>query len=292
MGGCRLTVTIYGDVLAAINFIVTLAILRLCGRILGVSPGRIARYWASALAAAAAFIIFVPISSIVLQLLYRLTVSCLVIGVAFPRGDIRLFLKATGVFYAVSFLMAGAVAGLLWAFPTSGFYTKNGSLYYNLNPLVLLGAIAAAYGAVTLFDRFNARRVAGSEIYRLTVRRQGREVKLLALADSGNRLTEPFSGLPVVVTSASSVWKLLDDEEKKQVVSRTPSESLPGVRWLLCRSATHPAMLPAIRPDDITVEYEGKQFSVGAYLALAREPIGEEGSYSAVFNPRMIQVLL
>ena len=32
---------IYGDVLAAVNFTVTLFILQLCGRILGVRPGRV-----------------------------------------------------------------------------------------------------------------------------------------------------------------------------------------------------------------------------------------------------------
>ena len=50
---------IYGDVLAAVNFTVTLLILQLCGRILGIRPGRSVKYISGALGAAAAFIIFV-----------------------------------------------------------------------------------------------------------------------------------------------------------------------------------------------------------------------------------------
>ena len=55
---------IYGDVLAAVNFTVTLLILQLCGRILGIRPGRAVKYISGALGAAAAFIIFVPIHSV------------------------------------------------------------------------------------------------------------------------------------------------------------------------------------------------------------------------------------
>ena len=75
---------IYGDVLAAVNFTVTLLILQLCGRILGIRPGRAVKYISGALGAAAAFIIFVPIHSVAVQLLYRLAVSVLLVGVAFP----------------------------------------------------------------------------------------------------------------------------------------------------------------------------------------------------------------
>ena len=288
----HLQVTVYGDVLAAINFIVTLAILRLCGKILGVSPGRVSRYIASVLGAAAAFIIFVPIHSTWLELLYRLFVSVLVVGVAFPTREKRTFLKATGIFYAVSFLVAGVVAGLLWLFPSAGFYTQNGVVYFNLHPLTLLGAVAVAYGVVSLFDRFNSRRTARCEIFELTVKRGGHVIKLRALSDSGNRLIEPFSGLPVVVASTTSVWPLLSDAEKRVISAYDQEEPLPGLRWILCQSISEQRLLPAIRPEAITVNYDGRAVPVGAYLALSREPIGAGKEYSAVMNPKMIQVLL
>lgn len=40
---------IYGDVLAAVNFTVTLLILQLSGRILGIRPGRAVKYISGAL---------------------------------------------------------------------------------------------------------------------------------------------------------------------------------------------------------------------------------------------------
>ena len=93
---------IYGDVLAAVNFTVTLLILQLSGRILGIRPGRAVKYISGALGAAAAFIIFVPIHSVAVQLLYRLAVSVLLVGVAFPALNRKRLLRAIGVFYLVS----------------------------------------------------------------------------------------------------------------------------------------------------------------------------------------------
>ena len=167
---------IYGDVLAAVNFTVTLFILQLCGRILGVRPGRVGKYLSAALGAVASFIIFVPIRSVIWQLLYRLAVSVFLVGVAFPSLSRRKFLRAIGVFYFVSILFAGVTMLLIWLRPGLGFYTANGVVYYNIPPLLLLVCIAAAYGAVALFDRFTALRTPRRDIYRITIERRGRTV--------------------------------------------------------------------------------------------------------------------
>ena len=178
---------IYGDVLAAVNFTVTLLILQLSGRILGIRPGSAVKYISGALGAAAAFIIFVPIHSVAVQLLYRLAVSVLLVGVAFPALNRKRLLRAIGVFYLVSIVFAGVTMLLIWLRPGLGFYTANGVVYYNIPPLMLLACVAAAYGAVSLFDRFTALRMPQRDLYRITIERRGRMVPVMALADSGNR---------------------------------------------------------------------------------------------------------
>ena len=176
---------IYGDVLAAVNFTVTLLILQLSGRILGIRPGRAVKYISGALGAAAAFIIFVPIHSVAVQLLYRLAVSVLLVGVAFPALNRKRLLRAIGVFYLVSIVFAGVTMLLIWLQPGLGFYTANGVVYYNIPPLMLLACVATAYGAVSLFDRFTALRMPQRDLYRITIERRGRMVPVMALADSG-----------------------------------------------------------------------------------------------------------
>lgn len=282
---------IYGDVLAAVNFTVTLFILQLCGRILGVRPGRVGKYLSAALGAVASFIIFVPIRSVIWQLLYRLAVSVFLVGVAFPSLSRRKFLRAIGVFYFVSILFAGVTMLLIWLRPGLGFYTANGVVYYNIPPLLLLVCIAAAYEAVALFDRFTALRTPRRDIYRITIERRGRTVPVLALADSGNRLIEPFSGLPVLVVNAAEIWGLLDAEERRVVRENDTETALPGLRWVLAGTVNGSGLLPAFRPDRMYIVINGKRAELGGYIAAAQAGIGN-GDYSGVFHPKMIQVLL
>lgn len=287
-----MTVTIYGDVLAAINFTVTLVLLRLCGIILGCRSGKIARILAAVLGAAASFIIFVPMGSVALQLLYRLAVSVLIIGVAFPSHSLRYLLRSIGVFYVTSFLMAGVVAALVWLFPAAGFCTANGAIYFNIRPLVLLGATAVAYGVISLYDRFTARRTAPQALYRLAITRKGETVRVFALADSGNNLTEPFSGLPVVVSDAASVWPLLNGEERRAVQEQDTISALPGMRWILCHTVTGETLLPAFRADHVIIAAGRDCYTADAYFAVTAQGIHSGSGYSALFNPKMIRILL
>ena len=287
---CR--VKIYGDVLAAVNFTVTLMILQLCGRILGVRPGRVAKYLSASLGAAASFIIFVPISSVALQLLYRLAVSVLLVGTAFPALTKRAYLRAIGVFYLVSILFAGVTMLLVWLRPSSGFYTANGVVYYNIRPVLLLACLAAAYAVVTLYDRFTAKRTPSREIYRIVIARNGRTLPVLALADSGNRLVEPFSGLPVLVVNAAEVWGLLSPEERRIIREHDTETPLPGLRWVLAGTVQGRGMLPAFRPDEMYIMLEKKKAELSGYFAVTVEANIGNGDYGGIFNPKMIQVLL
>ena len=283
---------IYGDVLAAVNFTVTLLILHLCGRILGIRPGRTAKYISAALGAAAAFIIFVPIHSVIGQILYRLAVSVLLVGVAFPSLSHGRLLRAIGVFYIVSIVFAGITVLLISVDPDIGFYTANGVVYYNISPLLLLGCVMASYIAVTLYDRFTALRLPKRDLYRIDIERRGSDISLLALADSGNRLVEPFSGLPVLVVNAAEVWGLLSTEERRVIRENDTEAALPELRWVLAGTVTGCELLPAFRPERMSTIINGRRAELGGYFAaVGARDIGD-GNYCAVFNPKMIQVLL
>ena len=266
--------------------------MQLCGRILGIRPGRAVKYISGALGAAAAFIIFVPIHSVAVQLLYRLAVSVLLVGVAFPALNLKLLRLSIGVFYLVSIVFAGVTMLLIWLRPRLGFYTANGVVYYNIPPLMLLACVAAAYGAVSLFDRFTALRMPQRDIYRITIERRGRMVPVMALADSGNRLIEPFSGLPVLVVNAAEVWGLLNPEERRIVRETDTDAAVPGVRWVLAGTVQGWGMMPAFRPERMYTTVNGKQVELGGYFAVVVDAEIGNGNYGGVFNPKMIQVLL
>ena len=116
--------------------------------------------------------------------------------------------------------------------------------------------------------------------------------QVLALADSGNRLVEPFSGLPVLVVNAAEIWGLLNDEERRAVRENDTEAALPELCWVLAGTITGCELLPAFRPERMTTVINGKKAELGGYFAVAGTRDIGDGNYCGVFNPKMIQVLL
>lgn len=117
-------------------------------------------------------------------------------------------------------------------------------------------------------------------------------VPVMALADSGNRLIEPFSGLPVLVVNAGEVWGLLDPEERRIVRETDTDAAVPGVRWVLAGTVQGCEMMPAFKPERMYTLVNGKRAELGGYFAVAVDAEIGNGNYGGVFNPKMIQVLL
>ena len=76
----------------------------------------------------------------------------------------------------------------------------------------ILIAAALCYGVLSLVlgRQFAHTRTRG-ELQELTLTRQGRSVKLLALRDTGNTLQDPLTGRPVVVVEGEKLRPLLPE---------------------------------------------------------------------------------
>lgn len=283
--------TVYGDVLAAVNFVVNLLLLKACCALTHLAPGRGRMIAGAAVGAVCAFVIFIPAHSAVFDILVRLTVSLTVVGVAFGRLRDRLFLRVWAVFFGVSFLAAGVVAGLMALFPSGFWLYRNGTVYLHISPLLLLGCITASYALLCVLGRILSARAGEGGVYTLVIERGGISVQVRALADTGNRLTESFSGWPLVVASYDSVAMLLTDEEQRCARDCARAEFVPTLRPVFYRSVGGEGMLAAFRPDRIRVKIGKESADYSGYVAVLPRGFGAEG-YGAVFNPRLIQVQL
>jgi len=281
---------VYGDVLVAVNFIIDLVILRLCQPLTGIRQHGLRPYLAAAAGGLCSMAIFLPAGSLFLDLFIRLGISFIVVSIAYGRQRPGVFLRLLGVFYAVSFLVAGVVIGLWFLFPNGGYAYRNGMVYLNLKPTALIGSVAAAYLFVRLFERaFHWGRGMG-ERYPMTAQRGGKSIAFTALADTGNRLTEPFSGAPMVVLDSEKGRELLTGPENRWLESgMTQGEPPPGLRVAPYRTVNGAGMLAAFRPQSLRVRVEGRWLEVEGYLALLPEGQGPEGC-DGIFHPRMIQL--
>lgn len=200
------TRVIYADVLFMINFSMDYFLLFLTARLLGKRLKKKSAAVASALGGIYAVAsVLLPGNSLI-ALILHIAVSVLLCEMSVPGCGAL----GVAVFYAVSFLIGGGM--------TAGFalFNRAAGIAYDPDPTgksgmplgwLLLSAIG--FGLFSLLTAKRASKRAGENVaVEITV--GGKTVPFTGFADSGNFLTEPLSGLPVILIPEKAFPELPD----------------------------------------------------------------------------------
>ena len=283
--------TVYADVLFCVNFLIDFALLAVTARILKRRVSGLRLTLCAALGAAYAVAVFFPalhaLTAVAVKLLFSAALTLAAFGIKSAAG----YFKALGVFYAVSFGFGGAVLGAYTLLQPKGVMIGNDALYVDVDPLFLFLLIGGTYCAVRLFSRLLPKR--SERHVRILLRVGGRTAALNALYDSGNGLTEPISGAPVLVAEFNAVARLIPLQARKAfrgVPCREAAEWRHGYRMIAARSAFGGALLPAFRPDGALIrsgdaEYEVKDF----FVAVINKPLSSDGRYDSLAGEGLLR---
>ena len=287
---------IYIDVLLALNLWIDFILLLATARILRLPRRRWRMVLGALLGAATSCLIFLPDLPTAAATAVKLAAACVILLVAFPwRGRLP-YIKAVVVFFVISTLFAGMAGALYFFAAPQGFYVVGGVVYYDVSPLTLVLLTVVSYGALCLYDRFTRKKASLGRDYRLLVTCGGRTAAVRALYDSGNSLTELFSGSPVAVVRRAALESVLPAEVREAL--RDPAAFVSGeagagnggaaaavrsrLRLVPFRSVGGDGLLPAFRPEHLTVVAENgaNRDATGAYVAVCEE-LGR-GDYDAL----------
>lgn len=164
------------------------------------------------------------------------------------RKWIKDFLKSLAAFVIFTYLLGGVVFGLSFAFKT------------DINSYATLGVSALGIAIVLLIARaaVHKKSVKNKKICDATIRIGAKTVCAKALCDSGNLLTDPLSGLPIVIVS-------------KQVEDSFADCKIQG--FVNVSTVNGEDSMPIIYLDEISVD--GTKYR--AYGALARKNFDDVG---------------
>lgn len=193
---------IYIDSLLLLNFVVDYLLLLCAGRLAGevLHRGRLAL--GAALGAAYAAGVF--FWSFLLHPLCKLAAAVLSLLAAY--GGSRRLLRVTLVFFAVSAAFGGGIFALQ-LLGGRGLTLKNGIFYSAMDLKLILLSAAGCYVLLTLVLQRTARH-APRELAPAVLTLEGRRVALTALVDTGNTLTDPATGRPVLVAEGEKLVPL------------------------------------------------------------------------------------
>lgn len=265
-------IVIYVDVLFIINFFITFLLLEVTAKLTKkeAKTGRLVL--SSAFGGLYALIILADIPAY-LSVLSRLAAAVLLLLLAFRFYRVKSFALALVVFLFVNFIFLGIIVGIYLLFHSEKIAVNNGTVYFDIGARGLLLCAFLAYVLSCVIVRLYNRRVAAGEVYTLCVESGGQSVTLFALADTGNRLREPFSGAPVIVAQEQSVQALFDEQRQRLIPASTVSST---------------AYLRAFKPDKVTVKTaKGSEVIENVYIALSEQL---QDGCSAVINPEILCV--
>lgn len=282
---------IYIDTLFLLNALVDYLLLLGAARLAGEPLCRWRFALGGALGGIYAAAIFLPGCAFLAHPLCRLASAALMLLAAYG-GSRRLFRQGI-LFIALTCAFGGGVVaiGLLGG---TGLTLGNGVFYSALDLKVVLLSAAVCYGVLTLgFQRLARHSAAGGELVSVKVRVKERSARFTALVDTGNTLTDPSTGRPVLVAEGERALLLFpDDHRPNENDLRDPASGLTRLgtgqwrgrfRLLPYRSVgVERGLLLAVRADELEWNGQGRG---PALVALSPTPVSDGGGYQALVGP-------
>ena len=279
---------IYIDTLFLLNALVDYLLLLAAARLAG-EPLRRGRFSLGAvLGGLYAVAIFLPGLGFLAHPLCRVASAALMMVISY--GGSRRLLRQGVLFVALTCAFGGGVVaiGLLGG---TGLTLGNGVFYSTLDLKIVLLSAAVCYGVLTLVFQRLARH-GGGEMVPVRLWLGERTVALTALVDTGNTLTDPVSGRPVMVAEGERTGPLFPREHRPGPGDLTdPAAALARLgtgewrgrfRLLPYRSVgVDRGLLLAVRVDALELDGQG---SGPVLVALSPTPVSDGGGYQALIG--------
>ena len=281
---------IYLDTLFLLNALVDYLLLLAAARLAGEPLQRVRFALGAGLGGLYAAAIFLPGLGFLSNPLCR--GACCVGMLLTAYGGRRRLLRQGLLFVLLTCAFGGGVVaiGLMGG---RGLSLGNGVFYSALDVKTLLLSAAVCYVVLTLALQRLARHSGGGELAAVELCLEGRRVRLTALVDTGNTLTDPATGRAVLVAEGQALLDLFppslcpseaDLLDPAGGLARLGQGSWRGrLRLLPYRSVgVERGLLLAVRTDGMSLD--GRP--CGPVLAaLSPTPVSDGGGYRALIGP-------
>lgn len=174
-----------------------------------------------------------------------------------------------------------AVILLYWQLSSSKrIYAKNYTTYFDISLFKLIAAVITAYTLLTIYELISRRRLDKSVNYRAVYKNGEYELRLPAVADSGNRLCDSFTGTPVVIFCCSEMYY----HYNLQDYGNNPA---CGFRLIPYNTVSGDGLVAVTPKGTVTIsDDEGNERDVNCYVGVIN---AESGKSRAIFNPVLLK---
>ncbi|MFC4305652.1 sigma-E processing peptidase SpoIIGA [Cohnella boryungensis] len=307
--------TVYVDLVFLTNLAVDSTVLMTTAKVRHLRPTRTRLFGAALLGALYAAMMFWANIPYLYSFGVKIFVSVLMVLLAFGYGGPLKYIRVFTAFYVVNFATLGGVIGLSFLLRSADSpwgaisYSENGGLILEWQMQLSLFVVALLI-SIWMFRSAAATSRKRQELeqlfWRIEIHIGDGRWTMKALLDTGNRLYDPLTRIPVMIVE-SSVWeeqlpagwvKRLKDEPPDRLISELdvgspePFEWASRLRLVPYRAVNGSSKLMlAIKPDSVTLLRDGHPpIQVSRVLiGLDGGTLSSEGTYRAIIHPDMAQ---
>lgn len=252
---------VYVDILLTTNLFVNYFLLLSCTKLLKTQAKRLRLFLGALAGATTSLVIFLPEMNFFIGTVFKLITALFIVYISFGLKNFKKFTKLFFAFISANFIFAGSMMALWIAFKPGGMVINNNVVYFDISVPVLIISTVVCYGFVITISKIVARRSPSEVKYTVTIAFDSLSVTGNGYLDTGNSLTDCFSGFPVIIVNKKFVEKLLFDAEiaylqEQTSVSKNEGRLKSRVRIIPFGTIKERGILKAFRPDCVTIEKE------------------------------------
>lgn len=248
-----------------------------------------------------AIIVYLNILSIYTNVLAKITLSVVMVYIAFAPPNVKQLLKQILIFYLVSFIFGGCTFALIYFLKPENVEMKNG-VFVGMYP-IRVGLIAGviAFIITQIAFKINKSKLNNKNTFiEIELYNKNKMTKARALLDSGNMLKEPISQKPVIVVEKTTLSKIIpeevldyiekivggDDQEKNEM-----QEYLSKIRMVPFMSlGKENGMLIGIRLDKIKINTEDIRLEKENIIAgIYEKKLTKDNKYNALIGLNLLE---
>lgn len=221
----------------------------------------------------------------------KFSVSVLMLMVAYDTKGILNNIRVILCFYITSLIMVGIITALYYL------------TYDRLTVNAIVISLFLGYSALHFFFRDIRNRIAKSNYMRTVTIKVGEKYKSLkAFIDTGNELTDPMTGKPVVVVNIESIKNILGEElyrnilifysEKEsnyeKLLNENTNKNLKIIRYNTISSKGE--MMVILTPDELEIKGNNNHIiKADAVIGIYPKKISQKEDYDALLFNKILE---
>lgn len=276
-----MTYTIYVDVLFLMNLVIDYLIIASTAFISGREYSTRRMLLASACGAAYSVAVFFPQLGILNVLLLKITISIVIVFIAFRFINIYAHIKLVFTYYIINFIYGGGMYAF-YRFTSLGskMNFSNGEYYIDM-PLWLIITLAIGfYFMIKLLGKLISERGMTEQQLDIRISLGSRHVDITALIDTGNTLRDPISMLPVMLVEKNVTDRLIMQSIDETVFKKHSMRLIP-----YSDASGNADTVYAFKPTSITVKDTDRQLNE-MLIGIVDRQLTPDASYQALLHSK------